>query len=253
MNLIPDGLTLICLKDVDSTNNYIANLQNQSKIQHGTVVLAENQLLGKGQRGSAWTSEPGKNMTASLYIEHIDLAIKQQFKISAIMALSLCEYLNSEKIDAKIKWPNDILVNQHKICGILIENQLKNKTIHSSIIGVGLNVNQAHFGEYFATSMYNETGINYDIKWVCLQLFHTFLAHYEKMIQWEFSFIMEHYYASLYAFNEFVSVQITQTGKTEMLKIVDIDETGLLLAENQEGLRRSYDLKEIKFVLQNEF
>ena len=137
------GHDIIWLDKVDSTNEYarkhIESLDNLS------VVVAEEQFSGKGQRENQWHSEPGRNLTFSIVLKHPSIAASVQSIISDITAGSIVELLENHGIKAWIKPPNDIWVDKKKICGILIEHSLRGNRISWSIIGIGLNVNQTSF------------------------------------------------------------------------------------------------------------
>lgn len=135
------GSKIIHLESVDSTNNYAANLVQQGNCIHGTVIMADDQFLGKGQRGSNWLSRQGDNLTFSAIIYPDKLAVEQQFYITCFASMSIVDLLSEFGIQATIKWPNDIYVNHQKIAGILIENYVQGEAIKTSIVGIGLNVN----------------------------------------------------------------------------------------------------------------
>ena len=241
------GNKIIYLSIVDSTNNYVANLLNEGKIEPGTVVLAERQEKGRGQRGNSWQTQAGKNLTASLFIRHNNLAIKHQFKLSMIVSIAICKYLSQLDIQAEIKWPNDILVNQKKISGILIENQLQKENVTSSIIGIGLNVNQQEFNGILATSIMNETGKETVIKWVCLQLFQQISGEFEEKMNWSMENLYSEYYAYLYGFQRFINITFLETSESTSIKIIGVHESGLLKIELLNGEKKNIDLKEIRF------
>lgn len=139
-------MKLIKLDAIDSTNTFLKNLAVNVELDDFTVVSAKHQLSGKGQMGSEWVSEVDKNLMFSVYKRFERLTIENQFCISMIVSLSIHEVLSALKLSKiKIKWPNDILSCDKKVGGVLIENKLKDKQIESSIIGIGLNVNQTVF------------------------------------------------------------------------------------------------------------
>ncbi|MGB2115980.1 MAG: biotin--[acetyl-CoA-carboxylase] ligase [Flavobacteriaceae bacterium] len=139
-------MKLIKLDAIDSTNTFLKNLAVNVELDDFTVVSAKHQLSGKGQMGSEWVSEADKNLMFSVYKRFERLTIENQFCISMIVSLSIHEVLSALKLSKiKIKWPNDILSCDKKVGGVLIENKLKDKQIESSIIGIGLNVNQTVF------------------------------------------------------------------------------------------------------------
>lgn len=139
-------MQLIKLNATDSTNLYLKGLMQGNNLGDFTVVTAENQTKGRGQMGTHWLSDPGKNLTFSVLKLFSGVRVEDRFRINIGVSLAIYEALQSINVpDLKIKWPNDIMSGNFKIGGILIENVLTGQSISSSIIGVGLNVNQVDF------------------------------------------------------------------------------------------------------------
>ena len=139
-------MQIIKLDATHSTNLYLKKLSVEKQLEDFTIVVTEDQFEGRGQRGAVWQSEKGKNLTFSIFKRIGDLAIGHQFAIGMCTALAVYNCLDEYGVpDLKVKWPNDILSGQKKICGILIENTFASGTIKSAIIGIGLNVNQTNF------------------------------------------------------------------------------------------------------------
>lgn len=139
-------MKLIKLDAIDSTNEFLKAMSNKQDLENFTVVTAENQTKGKGQMGSEWSSEVGKNLIMSILIKDYLFDINQIFNLNIAVSLSVIETLESMNIPAlSIKWPNDILSYNKKIGGILIENSIKSDGTILSIVGLGLNVNQTNF------------------------------------------------------------------------------------------------------------
>ena len=135
---------IIWLQNVDSTNEEAR--RRFSECDNLSVLSAVSQTSGKGQRGNSWTSEPGANLTFSIILKDgYRIKAYDQFVLSEITALSVIDFLSFHGIDSSIKWPNDIYVDKKKICGILVENSLRGEFVSSSIIGIGLNINQRNF------------------------------------------------------------------------------------------------------------
>lgn len=244
------GQKIIQLASVDSTNNYVASMLKQGKIEHGTVILADEQSAGRGQREAKWQSRAGENLLMSIFTTHDNLSVNQQFVLSQIVALSIIHLLNKYKIDAQIKWPNDILVNEQKIAGILIENQINLHYVKSSILGIGLNVNQKVFDNLNATSIQQKTEQFYSIHDVLM----SWISSYNQILSIHQSMgkekINELYLANLYGYQEKVDVE-DENGKFQQ-KIDHIDEQGNLWLMRNNELKK-YDLKEIKFLFRNTF
>ena len=134
---------IMWLERVDSTNDEAR--RHISDIDNLSVVSALSQTAGRGQRGNTWTSNAGENLMFSIVLKSPALMAEDHFALNEISALSVADFLSTYGIKAEIKWPNDIYVGEKKICGILIENSFRGKTISSSTIGIGLNINQRNF------------------------------------------------------------------------------------------------------------
>ena len=135
-------ISIETLKEVSSTNHYLAQLCKESKAKEFHTVWAEYQTAGKGQRGNSWESENGKNLTFSTVLYPTSLKAKDQFYLSMIVAFATVDALGDYTDGFSIKWPNDIYWKDQKIGGILIENELEGAYITQSNIGIGINVNQ---------------------------------------------------------------------------------------------------------------
>ena len=136
-----------------------------NNVENYSVVVAEHQNVGRGQMGTVWESEYGKNLTFSVLVRFEDFKIEHQFYLSMAISLGVLNALEPNVNNLLyVKWPNDILADKDKLCGILIENVLSSSTIKHSIIGIGLNVNQDQFSDNLqnVTSLKQLAGINFD-------------------------------------------------------------------------------------------
>jgi BirA family biotin operon repressor/biotin-[acetyl-CoA-carboxylase] ligase len=139
-------MRIIKLDAIDSTNSYLRQLSVTEAVEDFTVVVANHQTKGRGQMGTQWSSQDSKNLTVSVFKDVSFLNLDQHFFISIVVSLSILEALEGFKIkNLKVKWPNDILSENKKISGILIENVIKQTKINATIIGFGVNVNQTEF------------------------------------------------------------------------------------------------------------
>ncbi|MFA5575107.1 MAG: biotin--[acetyl-CoA-carboxylase] ligase [Brumimicrobium sp.] len=147
----------IFFPSVSSTNDYALEKMKSGEIKSGTVIVADHQTSGKGQRGKSWISAPGESLMMSIAAD-LDLwDIKNVVSLNHIVSLAIQNFLLNFIEDTRIKWPNDIMVNDKKICGILIESKVSMTKRHS-VVGIGLNLNQESFELNRATSFYIETG-----------------------------------------------------------------------------------------------
>jgi BirA family biotin operon repressor/biotin-[acetyl-CoA-carboxylase] ligase len=139
-------MKLIKLDAIDSTNEFLKGLSNKEELENFTVVTAENQTKGKGQMGSIWNTEAGKNLIMSVLVRDYLFDINQIFNLNIAVSLAVIDTLEVMNIpDLSIKWPNDIMSYNKKIGGILIENSIRSEETIVSIVGLGLNVNQTIF------------------------------------------------------------------------------------------------------------
>lgn len=164
------GSKFIFLDSVDSTNNYAATLIEQGKVENGTVVMADYQEQGRGQRNNYWQANKGENLTFSLIWLPDNLSVHELVYVNWWVSLTLVRLLASFGIESQVKWPNDILVENKKIAGILMENKLQGDKVKCVIIGVGLNVNQVFLPEEKAVSMSMITGEHSKIHKVLMEL-----------------------------------------------------------------------------------
>ena len=143
---------IIKLETCKSTNSYA--LENFQKLEHGSVIITDNQTHGRGRRGNFWESEPFKNLTFSVKYD-LNLSTSCLQKINSCVVKSILKISQRYIAKAYFKEPNDIYVEDKKICGILVENIVIKDKISSTIIGIGLNVNQQKFQNLKASSMRN--------------------------------------------------------------------------------------------------
>ncbi|TGV01214.1 biotin--[acetyl-CoA-carboxylase] ligase [Flavivirga rizhaonensis] len=137
---------IVKLNAIDSTNSYLRKLSVDETIDDYTTVIAKKQTRGRGQMGTVWDSQASKNLTFSVFKNVSQLYLEHPFYISVVTSLALLKTLQLFSIPRlSVKWPNDILSENKKICGILIENVIKQNSIKASVIGIGLNVNQTKF------------------------------------------------------------------------------------------------------------
>ncbi len=237
---------LIQLSTIDSTSNYAANLLKTTNVVNGTTILTKRQENGRGQLGTTWHTAPGKNLILSTIIFPM-LKNERAFYLNIAVSLAVNRTLKELGIESKVKWPNDIYVDGNKIAGILIENQIQGKQIHSSIIGLGLNVNQLIFPpEINATSIAMEKGIDMEITDVFEKYFVNLDFYIDMLMQSNFDLLLKKYYSVLYRYNELYKFKDV-TGNFEG-RITGIDAVGKLQILTQKGLRK-YDLKEVQFCL----
>lgn len=244
------GLTIKWLETVDSTQDEIH--RQLEVLANLSVVAALDQTAGRGQRGNRWETRPGENLTFSFLLRPGQDGIRpipasDQFLLSEIATLAMHETLSDFNIPTQIKWPNDIYAGDRKICGMLIENNLRGRTVAHSIIGIGLNVNQTRFnpGLINPVSMKKITGETYDIRAV---LDHC-LAHFCEGLDADRQQIRARYLSNLYRMGQLHSYTDCKTGTVFDGTITGISERGLLCVEMPDKSIREFGFKEISYII----
>lgn len=245
------GQNLIELPVVSSTNTYASGLLQSMRPPEGTLIFAHDQNQGKGQQGNIWESEPNKNLTFSIiYYPHF-LAADEQFLLNQIICIGVCEYLNSKThLKASIKWPNDILINNQKIVGILIENSLQGSRINSSIIGIGININQTVFSKNAANPTSLKLLMNQDFDLMkCLHSVSSYIEvnYLELQTIQKHPKINEKYISMLYGYHQEIKYLEKDTEKSGV--IIGVTRDGRLQIEDANHEIHTYNNKEISFIL----
>lgn len=239
-------MDLIVLPTVDSTNDYIRKLSSASNLANGTAVLAFGQSNGRGQRGNRWLSLPGDGLYLSVYYRSSALAVDKSVLVSKAMACALHEYLlfrAGAAFDVRIKWPNDVLADQKKIAGLLIENSLRGSIISEVIAGVGVNLNQKIFNpkDFNAppVSLFQLTGLQYDPETEAGRL-KAGMDHWMDLLLSNRIPEIENYYSEvLFRKNEIVCFESEQTFVKGLFS--GVDETGAaILISGGEELRLNH-------------
>lgn len=247
------GQNIIHLKSVDSTNSYASELLRQNNIPEGSLIYTFNQTNGRGQRGSSWESEPNKNITLSIVLYPSFLSADKQYLLTKITSLAVADLMaelleSSEKTGKiRIKWPNDIYIGEKKIGGILIENTLRDNNIQSSILGIGININQVIFKTVnTSTSIALIANKQFDLKETIEKLCTFFEARYLQLKANKLTNIDFAYLQRLYRLNEwchFIAYNEQFVGK-----ITGVSNSGKLQILIKSGEVKEFDLKEIIFI-----
>lgn len=242
-------MKIIKLDAIDSTNTFLRQLSWEQKLDDFTIVIAASQTAGKGQMGTVWDSEKGKNLTFSVFKKISCLQNDEGFYISIATSLAIYNALKHFQIPKlAIKWPNDILSENQKICGILIENVIQNSKMTAAIIGIGLNVNQTAFNNLQnASSLKKKTGVHFDLDEVMFQIAGQ-LKKYSKLItERSFETLKTEYESLLFRKNK-PSTFKDKAGNMFMGFIQGVSEDGKLNVLLEDEIMAAFDLKEIKLM-----
>lgn len=229
-----------------STNDIAIELLEKEQAIEGTIVITDHQQNGRGQRGNSWISAPGKNLMFSLILTPKFLPLFHQFYLNIFTSLAIIDALGAfVPRGLKIKWPNDLFFDEEKIGGILIENSVKHSTMATSVIGIGLNINQSQFGLLpHVTSLSNISEKKFDLQDILKALLRRLEYRYLQLRNHKLELLKAEYLANLFGFQQ---LRRFNSSRQFEGRIVGIDEVGKLLVK--EGAQiKSYDLKEITFI-----
>ena len=240
---------IIHIKDCDSTNNTLTEINKTKRQEEGTILWSDFQSAGKGQRGNKWESEKGKNLLFSILL-YPDVKASEQFIISQIVSLAIAECLLAYTKDIAIKWPNDIYWKEKKICGILVENRLIEDNIEQSIVGIGININQSKFisDAPNPVSLKQITEEQHNLFEILNKARINILNYNRQLQSGNISFIRKRYKDFLFRSEGY---HLYNDGKSDFAaKIKDLEPSGLLVLETREGIERRFAFKEVKYILQ---
>lgn len=241
-------MNIIKLETINSTNSWLAD--NERNLQSPCLVYCVTQTAGRGQRGNSWESEPGKNITASLLFHPHNFPAIRLFTISEAIALSITDFINSFGVSAKIKWPNDIYIENKKVCGILVENCILGNNITRTIAGFGINMNQMQFvsdapnpvsiamltGRFYNIDVYVRKLAEY------LQKYLDFLDNPDRLHQGFLEALWRHDHKPYLFYDRKTDENIRAT-----IKGVETD--GILTLITQKGEERRYAFKEVEWLM----
>ena len=223
--------------DLTDSTNVQARILAEQGAAHGTLVVADRQTGGKGRRGRSWDSPGGEGIFMSLLL-------RPQVNVMNVSMLTLVMALAAEKgvreatgLESRIKWPNDLVLNKKKICGILTEMSTEQMEIQYVIIGTGINVCQTQFPEEIkttATSLYLESGERISRSKIIGCVMAAFEEYYEKFMETEdMSGLMEEYNAKLVNLNNEVCI-LAPTGDFRGVS-TGINKAGGLMVRLEDG------------------
>jgi BirA family biotin operon repressor/biotin-[acetyl-CoA-carboxylase] ligase len=247
------GRTLVELASVDSTNNYAAERIALPELPHGTVILAHEQTAGVGQRGRTWSSARGLDLTFSIVLRPRDLEASDQFVLAKVAAMAVRDVVEEVLRSAaglgggavRVKWPNDVLVGQRKIAGVLIQNELLGGKVQSAIVGIGLNVNSTELNiGHNATSLRLESGLAQDRMEVLARLCELF-EHWWGQRSVGRAELDQRYADLLWARG--VATDFELEGKPFTGIPQDVDSDGRLRVEGPDGKVKAYGLDRLRF------
>ncbi|WP_405377030.1 biotin--[acetyl-CoA-carboxylase] ligase [Nonlabens sp. Asnod3-A02] len=234
-------MNIVKLHATTSTNDELKSRFRESVLPHLTAIYSLKQTRGKGQHGAQWVTEDGKNLTFSVLITE-GVSDLTPFLINQVVSVSIVEWLKNDlQIQSKIKWPNDILSVNHKLAGILIENSYSGNFLSSSVVGIGLNVNQDEFeGLPKAISLKNITGKEFELEVLLISFLNVLKNNLRDPLK-----VAQDYNKYLFKYRQVISFESSNAVFNGRVEGTDKDGKLILRVDNE---LKIYDLKELKWV-----
>lgn len=242
-------MDIIKVDAIDSTNTFLRDLNRKKQFTNPICVWAKEQIAGKGQMGTVWQSNPGENLTCSVFMQVNSIKLTDQFYISMASSLAVCDALSDFMVTKlSIKWPNDILSDKQKICGILIENVVKNGSLTGVIIGIGININQTSFINLpQAGSLKEILGTHFNVEEVLQVLLKKLIYRFSKLSVSNFKNLKEEYETVLFRKNK-PSTFLDIKGNSFVGIIQSVTNQGKLQVLLEDEIVSAFDLKEISLL-----
>lgn len=246
MKTVPE---IIHIRETNSTNNYLKELLQTQNVDEGTVVWADFQSAGKGQRGNGWESEAEKNILFSIVLFPRFVKAGEQFILSQIVSLAVANCLQEYTEGISIKWPNDIYWNEKKICGILLENTILEDNIGYSVAGIGININQENFRSDAPNpvSLKQITSRDYNLEEILKTVVDNINVYYQQINIGNADHLVKQYKESLFRKEGYHLYN--DGGLNFLARIQDVNSSGILILKTKEGEERHFAFKEVKYII----
>ena len=230
------GKNVVYYDEIDSTNNR-AKEAGDNGAAHGTLFVADMQVAGKGRRGRVWKSPSGSSIYMTILL-YPDIPPVKAPQLTLLMAIAVAEGIQEVTgLETKIKWPNDIVVNGRKICGILTEMSTEIDYINHVVIGAGINVNQDTFSDDIkatASSLKLELGKSVKRSELIAAVMKSFEKCYEIFIKTEDLSGLQELYNSMLV-NRDQEVKVLEPGNEYKAHAIGINQTGELIVRTPDG------------------
>lgn len=255
-NMSFNGFEIFVFDELQSTNDFLHDRISAGIDIDDTVVVARHQTAGKGMGNNRWESQDGKNLLFSIALNVSFLKAEEQFKISQAVAVAILNVISTKLLNvsnsliSSIKWPNDIYINSRKLAGMLIQNTISGMMMQTSIVGIGLNVNQMEFDDNVPNpvSLKMLTGIDFDLDLLLKELIINIKTAVESLRTESGKLSVDEIYRNnLFRFGQWADYEIDNEIKT--LIINGYDKYGRLCLCDKNGHDFVRDIKEIRFIV----
>ncbi len=224
---------------IDSTNSHLLKLGDEG-FPEGTVAVADEQVSGRGRFGRKWEAEPLSSLLFSMLLRPGFLKRDEMFILTFSAAVAVAEALeNTADVKPELKWPNDILLDSKKVCGILLESSFDADRLNHIVLGIGVNVNQSLFPEELkekATSLLLVTGRKFDREELLHMILNRFAAIYDTLKKGDFYSVMRRWRERSKMVGKKVELKLAERIFDGVVE--DVTDDGAILIKTSSGLQR---------------
>ena len=239
LSTIELGKTVFTFDTLESTNTYAKTL-NRLDAPHGTVVITEEQTGGRGRLNRHWVATAGENLLFSIIMYPV-FDVQKATLLSFAGALAVTDAIETvTKLSSTCKWPNDILINGKKVCGILLESTVLHSEVEKIILGIGLNVNQTEFPDdlrYKATSLRIESGTEIDRIALLQKILEELENRYKELSLFPPSQIVNDWKMKALIFGK--KITVLENEFSFDATAIDVNEDGSLIVQTEDGTRKN--------------
>ena len=242
-------MNIIKLDAIGSTNTYLKELSNKVELENFTVVSAEYQSEGRGQRGSSWVAERGSSLTFSVLLKDLLQMPQDLFDLNIIVPLAVVTAINKiYGLPCEVKWPNDIVSRSKKIGGILIENTFKSQGVISSVIGIGINLKQRDFSDFpQGSSIVLLADCQVDKEELLVAIVTELKQRCQALGKEDNTQLWEDYHNLLFRKGVISKFELPD-GQSFQGTIIKVTREGLLVVQKTNGELSQFSIKEVKLV-----
>lgn len=237
-------MNIISFETLDSTNTYAK--QNIDELADKTVIWTKHQSAGRGRFTRSWVNVGEENIYMTIVLKPSDKISNVYSNLTQYLSVCLCNDLEKLNLCPKIKWPNDVLLNGKKVCGILAESVIKDGKLNGIVLGIGVNLNSSveilKTIDIPATSVNLELGKDIDRHEFMLNLLERFFSGYDNFLQEGFSSIKEDYLLRAEFLHRNISINVFN--KVKSGKFLGFDDDGTLILETN-GVTENINMGEI--------
>lgn len=242
------GRSFVYFEELASTNSHAKEMKGDSSL-HGTVIFADHQTQGRGQHERTWCTRSGENLTFSIVFEPTKNTRFTLLTLACALAVSEC--INDEAaVTTQIKWPNDILCNGKKLCGILTETQFSGNKLDKLIAGIGLNVNQQEYGDDLkdtAASLSQITFQNHCREKLLAKLLNKTEYYYRLWNQHDPQLVKLINHATA-GYGQWVKLRVNDQELKGRYKFLGVNETGALVTLNRQMAVQTFEFEQVRII-----